>query len=78
LIDYFVILISKTDKHEHRNKEVKSHRMKMRIKQVATIDNFESLITDLELQARTETLLRQIQNNEVRSYESFSNEVEQW
>ena len=52
--------------------------MKMRIKQVATIDNFESLITDLELQARTETLLRQIQNNEVRSYESFSNEVEQW
>lgn len=50
----------------------------MRIKQVATIDKFESLITDLELQARTETSLRQIQNNEVRSYESFSNEVEQW
>jgi len=50
----------------------------MRIKQVATIDKFESLITDLELQAGTETSLRQIQNNEVRSYESFSNEVEQW
>ena len=50
----------------------------MRIKQVATIDKFESLITDLELQARTETSLSQIQNNEVRSYESFSNEVEQW
>jgi hypothetical protein len=50
----------------------------MRIKQVATIDKFESLITDLELQARTETSLRQIQNKEVRSYESFSNEVEQW
>jgi len=50
----------------------------MRIKQVATIDKFESLITVLELQARTETSLRQIQNNEVRSYESFSNEVEQW
>lgn len=50
----------------------------MRIKQVATIDKFETLITDLELQARTETSLRQIQNNEVRSYESFSNEVEQW
>jgi hypothetical protein len=50
----------------------------MRIKQVATIDKFESLITDLELQARTETSLRQIQNNEVRSYESFSNEVERW
>ena len=50
----------------------------MRIKHVATIDKFESLITDLELQARTETSLRQIQNNEVRSYESFSNEVERW
>jgi hypothetical protein len=50
----------------------------MRIKQVATIDKFESLITDLELQARTETSLRQIQNKEVRSYASFSNEVEQW
>jgi hypothetical protein len=50
----------------------------MRIKQVATIDKFESLITDLELQARTETSLRQIQNKEVRSYESFSNEVKQW
>ncbi|MBU3659639.1 MAG: hypothetical protein FGM14_07225 [Flavobacteriales bacterium] len=50
----------------------------MRIKQVATIDKFETLITDLELQARTETSLSQIQNNEVRSYESFSNEVEQW
>jgi hypothetical protein len=50
----------------------------MRIKQVATIDKFESLITDLELQARTETSLLQIQNNEGRSYESFSNDVKQW
>ncbi len=50
----------------------------MRIKQVSTIDKFESLIADLELQARTETSLGQIQNNEGRSYESFSNEVEQW
>lgn len=50
----------------------------MRIKQVATIDKFESIITDLEIQSRTETSLHQIQNNEVRSYESFANEVEQW
>ncbi|MBU3660154.1 MAG: hypothetical protein FGM14_09805 [Flavobacteriales bacterium] len=50
----------------------------MRIKQVSIIDKFESLITDLELQARTEISLDQIQNNEGRSYESFSNDVEQW
>ena len=50
----------------------------MRIKQVATIDKFESLIADLELQARTETSLLQIQNNEGRSYKSFSNDVKQW
>jgi hypothetical protein len=78
LIDYFVILISKTEKMNIEAKKLNLIERIMRIKQVATIDKFESLLTDLELQARAETSLGQIQNNEGRSYESFSNEVEQW
>ncbi|MBI2258985.1 MAG: hypothetical protein HYU67_08810 [Flavobacteriia bacterium] len=50
----------------------------MKLKQERSVLKLESVITEIELNARADTSLEEIKQEKTRSYDEFSNEVKQW
>jgi hypothetical protein len=49
-----------------------------RIKDESSITRLEIVVGQIELQNQIESSLEDIDNNKVRSYESFNKDVDQW
>lgn len=50
----------------------------MKLKQERSILKLEEVITEIELNARTDASEQDIQEGNTRSYDEFSNDVKQW
>jgi len=50
----------------------------MKIRKESAINQLELAITQIEMQNRVESSLEDIENERVRTYEDFSNEIKQW
>lgn len=50
----------------------------MKLKQEQSIFKFETLLIELEMEARAESSKKDIESGNVRLYDNFSNDVKQW